>query len=155
MINVLQEEETFWMERQLSICQTRCRAEVNVGTEVINEVLLYCHDQISQLELNVSQSIVFTMIRSCFSMLNCHHEYRQMGRLNRFVKEEIDKNVAKAVPLLMACFDRMDRIMLACGIESAKIAKWSNWIRLHFPCGMNLKQIYLIDRFVAKQSRGQ
>ena len=96
------------MERQLKICNKKSRSEVNVGTEVINELLLYCHEQISQLELNAEQAIITTLMRRCFAMLNCHHEYRQLGQFSKNLQDVIDRNVAKAVAFLLACLDQMD-----------------------------------------------
>jgi hypothetical protein len=52
------EEEIFWMERQIQKCSQTVKKEINVGTDVINDLVLYCHNQLDHLDARIEQVII-------------------------------------------------------------------------------------------------
>ena len=45
------------MERQIKKCSDAVKKEINVGTDVINDLVLYCHNQLDHLDARIEQII--------------------------------------------------------------------------------------------------
>ena len=98
------------MERQIKKCSDTVKKEINVGTDVINDLVLYCHNQLDRLDIRIEQVIgkikhtffwesnftkfheiliifcslftVETLFKRCKIMLSCHPEYRKLSSLS-------------------------------------------------------------------------
>ena len=104
------EEEIFWLERQLKKCQESTKYSVNVGTDVINDVVLYFHNQIENLDEIIERKIVESLFQRCHVMLQNHHEFRKLSQRKNFskVSDIIARNVPKAVALMIAYVDMLE-----------------------------------------------
>ena len=104
------EEEIFWLERQLKKCQESTKYSVNVGTDVINDVVLYFHNQIENLDEIIERKIVESLFQRCHVMLQNHHEFRKLSQRENFskVSDIIARNVPKAVALMIAYIDMLE-----------------------------------------------
>ena len=83
---------------------------MNVGTDVINDVVLYFHNQIENLEEIIERKIVESLFQRCHVMLQNHHEFRKLSQRKNFskVSDIIAKNVPKAVALMIAYIDMLE-----------------------------------------------
>jgi len=111
------EEEIFWMERQIKKCSDTVKKEINVGTDVINDLVLYCHNQLDRLDIRIEQVIVETLFKRCKIMLSCHPEYRKLSSLSSLstsstiiqgISNRIESNFNQAVALLLAYIDTLE-----------------------------------------------
>lgn len=121
-----QEEENFWLRRQLSICENRSRREVNLGRDVVEALsLYYSHNQ--PLDSRVQSFIVDALVRRCHTYLWSHHEFRQLCRSPHQLASMLDglcsqlsRNVQKATAFAVALFETLspdDQLEFLLGIE--------------------------------------
>ena len=98
------------MERQLKKCTYTSKKEVNVGTDVINDLVLYFHDQLDVLDVRIQQIFVETLFKRCNAMLLCHHEYRKLSQNKsyRMISNTIYSNFTKAITFLLAYIDILE-----------------------------------------------
>ena len=98
------------MERQLKKCFESTKYSVNVGTDFINDVILYLHNQIEKLDEIIERKIVETLFQRCQVMLQNHHEFRKLSERKNFSKisDIIAENVPKAVTLMIAYIDMLE-----------------------------------------------
>ena len=99
------------MERQLKECLNTSKKEVNVGTDVINDLVLFFHDQLDHLDFRIEKTLVEILFKRCNAMLLCHHEYRKLNHHQKSylpISDTISGNFTKALALLLAYMDTLD-----------------------------------------------
>ena len=70
------------MERQIKKCSDTVKKEINVGTDVINDLVLYCHNQLDRLDVRIEQ--VIGKIKHTF-----------FGKVLKFCATAISRNFTK------------------------------------------------------------
>ena len=118
-----QEEERFWLNRQLRMCNSRGRSEVNFGSEAIGDLAHYLsEDTEASFKLNdrILGTVANVLTKRCYVFFWCHHEYRQLYKPSKQttfsgtasstaeadkvakICETFDANVTRAVAFLLA-----------------------------------------------------